>query len=79
MAARIQIERATHALRAVMYGDDDCIQDIIETDDPDAMAEILFDRGWRGTGFQMFWQEVELDVGELSLTEELEIAWLSEN
>ena len=75
MAARIQIEKATHALRAVMYGDDGCIQDIIESDDPQTLAEILFDRGWRGTGLPMFWQEVELDAGELSLTEELEIVW----
>ena len=75
MAARIQIERASHALRAVMFGDDGCIQDIIESDDPETLAEVLSDRGWRGTGFQIFYDEVELDAGESSLTEELEIIW----
>jgi len=72
MNAHVQIEATTHALRAILWGDDGSIQDIVESDDAEVMSMTLTERGWRGTGLRIFYKDTALDEGELSFTEELE-------
>ena len=75
--AHVEIEKSTYSIRAVLFGDDGYVQDIVESADPAVLAEELTERGWRGTGLRIFWKDIALDEGALSLTEELEIVNLS--
>jgi len=71
--AHIEIEFTSHAIRAILFGDDSMIQGIIEADDALVMAESLHTRGWYGTGLNVLYKDWTLGEGELSLAEELEL------
>jgi len=67
----------SNVIRASIINEKEMIDDIIEHADAVGMADDLMERGLAGTGVRIFAGEVELDVGELSLSEDLEIVQLN--